>query len=461
MIWDYYNEKIIFITRGTGFIGTALLCRLVSQSSPERVYVLCRGGTEMAKAKWHDMLPSSMAKALSHDERITVLDGELGNTATMDLSETTLQMLKRTVHVVFYVAATTQLDNSLRELAYSVIEPSLCLTEYVFKFPKLERYVFFSTAYANSHLWKCQKSTDVAVEEKVYPLIPLDSEEDSYRGTLEAWKTLHKMGTSDEYEAHDFPWPCAYAKHLSERLILQKASESNNLDKVLIMRPSVLGPADRYPCPGFATKHGTPSTACAAAYMLHPGRQIRLSTRCQNPNQETTIDEVPIDVVVDRTLVHVALGTTGCVHAVSGVQGRITAEQWWHAFKKERRLPWNAIPTWTSEDWHSPNLHQIAQRYKIIGTSFAFAQDETLRVVEQLGDFEEEGLYLFADRSKPYSLHLRRHHILHHAMQLAKEKKWPACLARLLCRKEVQHPGERDASAHRLIPTFSSRYTPF
>lgn len=46
MIWDYYNGKTLFITGGTGFIGTALLCRLLSQSSPKRVYVLCQGGSE-------------------------------------------------------------------------------------------------------------------------------------------------------------------------------------------------------------------------------------------------------------------------------------------------------------------------------------------------------------------------------------------------------------------------------
>lgn len=46
MVWDYYNGKTVFITGGTGFIGTVLLYRLLSQSSPERVYVLCRGGEQ-------------------------------------------------------------------------------------------------------------------------------------------------------------------------------------------------------------------------------------------------------------------------------------------------------------------------------------------------------------------------------------------------------------------------------
>ncbi|OQE39356.1 hypothetical protein PENCOP_c007G07424 [Penicillium coprophilum] len=433
MIWDYYNGKTIFVTGGTGFIGTALLCRLLSQSSPRRVYVLSRGGSDKAKAKWSNILPPSAANILTENERLTILDGELGNTATMSLPEETIQMLKRTVHIVFHAASSVQLHNSLRELAYTVLAPSICLTQYALKFPNLERFVFFSTAYANAHLWKTHESTDVSVDERVYPLGR--EEEDYYKIALEAWSAVQKAGSSDEYDAHDFPWPYAYAKHLAERLVLQKAVERNRMDKILIIRPSVLGPADKFPYPGFATSDGAPSTACAAAYILHAGRRIKLSTRCKSPDQESTIDEVPIDVVVDRTLVHVALRTSGCVHAVSGEQGRLSTEEWWRAFKNERRLPWNAKPSWTDEDWHSSDLHQIARRFKIIGTSFAFSQERTVKAVEKLGTGERESLQLFADRSNPYSLRLRRHHIYHQAVQVAKMKKWPLWSVRLFCRK--------------------------
>ncbi|KAJ5788564.1 hypothetical protein N7457_003554 [Penicillium paradoxum] len=433
MIWDYYNGKTVFVTGGTGFIGTALLCRLLSQSSPERVYALCRGGREKAHAKWFKTLPKSVANRLTENPRLTIFDGELGETSRMNLSEETIQMLKQTVHIVFHAASSIKLQNSLRELAYTVLAPSLCLTQYALKFPNLERFVFFSTAYANAHLWKTHKSTDVPVDERVYPL---GTEEEDYSlSALEAWKEVQKTGSSDEYDSHDFPWPYAYAKHLAERLVLQKASERNKLDKVLIIRPSVLGPAEKFPCLGFSTSYGAPSTACAAAYMLHPGRRIKLPTRCENPDKESTIDEVPVDVVVDRTLLHVALGTSGCVHAVSGEQGRLTTEEWWHAFKKERRLPWKAKPAWTSDDWHSPDLHQMARQFKIIGTSFAFSQEKTIQAAEKLDHSEKKDLVLFVDRSKPYSLHLRRHHIHHQAVQVAKKKKWPLCSARLLCRK--------------------------
>lgn len=46
MIWDYYENKILFVTGGTGFVGTTVLYRLLSQAKPKHVYVLCRGGLE-------------------------------------------------------------------------------------------------------------------------------------------------------------------------------------------------------------------------------------------------------------------------------------------------------------------------------------------------------------------------------------------------------------------------------
>ncbi|KAJ6037224.1 hypothetical protein N7540_001503 [Penicillium herquei] len=438
MVWDYYNDKNVFITGGTGFIGTTLLYRLLTQSSPKNVYVLSRGGYSKAKAKWANMLPAHLAKVLYDSKCMTILDGELGDTATMSLPDEKLQMLKRTVHVVIHAAASIELKNSLRELSYTIIAPTLCLTQYALKFANLERFVFVSSAYVNSHLWKTSKSSDVAVEERVYPLG--GSMEDPYSSAPEIWREVQKSGTSDEYDAHDFPWAYAYAKHLAERLALEKASQKNALDKILIIRPSVVGPADKFPYPGFTTSHSTPSTACAAAYALHPGRKIHLSTRCENPEQDATIDEVPVDVVADRMLVHIALASSGCVHAVSGEKGRLRIEDWWHAFKNERRLPWSVKPVWTSDDWHSKNLHHMARNFKIIGTSFAFADDKTDAIAKQLGA-EKEELHLYADRSKPYhhTLIHRRHHIHNAARQLAKKSRWPRCSVSLLCRKG-KHP---------------------
>jgi thioester reductase-like protein len=104
------------------------------------------------------MLPVPIANTLSQSNRMTILDGELGDTATMDLPEETLQMLKETVHIIIHAAASIELKNSLRELSYTVIAPTLCLVKYALKFPNLEKFVFLSSAYVNAHLWKSSKS---------------------------------------------------------------------------------------------------------------------------------------------------------------------------------------------------------------------------------------------------------------------------------------------------------------
>lgn len=449
-MWEYYHEKVIFLTGGTSFIGMTLLFRLLTQSSPKQVYVLCRGGHEYvsrspsaskpgvltlscrkAREEWTSMLGSVHAKPLAESNCITILDGELGDTATMDLPDTTLQMLKQTVHIIIHAAAAAQLKNSLREVSYTIIAPTLCLTQYALKFPRLEKFVFLSSAYVNAHLWNSSTEYDVTVEERLYPVN--EEGDQPHRTALDVWREVQAQGTSEEYEAHDWPWAYAYAKHLTERLILEQASEQNALDKFLIIRPSVVGPADLYPYHGFADAYSTASTACAAAYALHPGRKIALASRCADPEQQATIDEVPVDVVADRVLLHVAMGSTGCVHAVSGVKGRLRIEEWWHAFKKERRLPWKVSPVWSSDDWHSKDLHPIGKEFKILGTSFAFEDDKTVNLADSLTPHMRNSLRLFADRSLPYSLIHRRHHIHQMAKHTAGKTVWPACSVRFLC----------------------------
>lgn len=381
-------------------------------------------------AKWAELLsPSFMATVLKSD-CMTVLEGDITK-ENMGLSDSDIQTLHNTVNMVIHAASSINLRDPLKKLAQSVIAPSLALADLALGSPKLERFVFVSTAYANAHLWMEHHALDVPVDEKIYPLA---HEDGSYISAIEAWDELQKTGTTGEFRSHNFPWPYGYAKQLTERLLVERAAQQNKLQKLLILRPSVIGPADELPFPGFTTPWSTPSTACAAAYVLHPGCRILMATRFKNPNRDSTIDEVPVDVVVDRLLVHLALGTSGCVHAVSGKDHRIPLQEWWDAFRKERRIPWKPKPVWLTDDWHSSRLHPMARIFKIIGASFAFAEGKTVDVLEKLDD--KEHLRLFAAQTGEYSLVDRRHHIRHIGFQMAKRKKnWPLWMVKLATRK--------------------------
>jgi fatty acyl-CoA reductase len=64
----------------------------------------------------------------------------------------------------------------------------------------------------------------------------------------------------------------------------------------------------------------------AAGSKLSP--TIRLASRFETFDQDSTINYVPVDVVVDRLLVHVAYGTTGPVHAVAGAARTSLQDSW-------------------------------------------------------------------------------------------------------------------------------------
>lgn len=218
------------------------------------------------------------------------------------------------------------------------------------------------------------EAADVPVQEDIYPL---GQEKDSGQQALEAWNEVQTTGTSHEYRSYDFPFAYAYAKHLTERLITHKFNKHDISNKLLIIRPSAIAPAIEFPYQGFSSPASTPSTVLAASIVLYPGRHMVIAGRCQDPWKETTMDEVPVDVVVDRLLIHTAFATSGCIHAVRGENERFPFEAWWKPLMGKRRIPWRVKPAWKEVDWHSSKSHPSARIYKVLGASFAFSQEDS------------------------------------------------------------------------------------
>jgi nucleoside-diphosphate-sugar epimerase len=45
-MWDFYNDKNILVTGGSGFLGTAVVHRILTSSERAHIYLICRGGME-------------------------------------------------------------------------------------------------------------------------------------------------------------------------------------------------------------------------------------------------------------------------------------------------------------------------------------------------------------------------------------------------------------------------------
>lgn len=367
--------------------------------------------------KWSQVLPSNALKKLLNPSLLTVIDGDI---VKPDVGMTTQQMtmLKKEVDIIIHTASSINLGRSLSRVSDSVIDGSEKLARLALECEKLKRFVYVSTAYANSYLYNETDSFDVEVEERFYPL----ATQQPKRGVVDEWRDVKERITSAEYEAHDFPWPYAYAKHVTERLLYKMFCDWGHPEKILILRPSIVCAAQKYPYPGFSFPLSTPSIMIAAGVALTPSVKVRMSTRLDHPETESTFDDVAVDVVVDRLLAHLAKSSSTIVHAVGGERSRYPFEVYWRQALRIRRLPWTPKLVWTRLGWHSPKMHPIPQVFKVIGASFNFSEKETERLWDELSEEERCELQLFnAFNGEQYDILGQREQILSTAGWMAKK----------------------------------------
>lgn len=137
---------------------------------------------------------------------------------------------------------------------------------------------------------------------------------------------------------------------------------------------------------------------------LTPSIWFHAATRAKHPDTEVTADEVPVDVVVDRTLLHLAYGSNGIVHAVCGERGRYAFKELWDDGMAVRKMPWRLRMTWLDVDWHSPRLHYIARLFVLYGMSFNFSEERTVELWDRVPEDQRQGLNVFKDCSRGFGL---------------------------------------------------------
>ena len=81
---------------------------------------------------------------------------------------------------------------------------------------RLDRFPYLSTTYANAHLHHLYQGVDTQVSERVYSLRSSGGD-----NTVLELDDLRNCGSTPEYSTHKFPFPYAYAKHFTERILLR------------------------------------------------------------------------------------------------------------------------------------------------------------------------------------------------------------------------------------------------
>ncbi|GAB1192756.1 hypothetical protein APSETT444_001952 [Aspergillus pseudonomiae] len=154
--------------------------------------------------------------------------------AGLGLPREIISELQKEVNIIIHAASTINLTYSLERVFEHIVIPSESLAQMALEFTNLDRFVYVSTAFANTHLYKVSNKPQTVINEDIYPLLGegklLD---DSLLSAQDARDQIKKTGSSAEFELHDFPWPYAYGKHLAERLILNLFIEKGWTSKCL------------------------------------------------------------------------------------------------------------------------------------------------------------------------------------------------------------------------------------
>lgn len=366
---------------------------------------------------WQNTLPPSVVAELCSSSRIQVLDGDVCK-KNFGLDQDSATSLQKTIKVVIHAASSINLEHNLAWLAPIIIQGTLNTAEFALGCKSLDRFVYISTAYANSYLHYLEPSTVPHISERIHSL---RKGIDPYLDVEEEWLDLQESGTTPQYETTPFPFAYAYAKHLTERLLVNRfgtddatsqrsgsssASSSSarlspippgpsNAPKLLIIRPSIIGPAESPPAPGWQIATSAPVTCLLAFFLLTPATRLTFYSALSRPNNDAIIDEVPVDIVFNRIIWHTAAGTSGIVHANRELALCHSFGTYVRSIQKLRRLPWDSRVVW-EKDAASAKLCKISTLYQISGCTFDFDDSDTRSVWAAMTRKDRQAFPLFA-----------------------------------------------------------------
>jgi alcohol-forming fatty acyl-CoA reductase len=344
LLGEAYKDKKILLTGGTGFLGTALIEKIL-RSLPDlgRLYLLVRHsrGKSAADRFERDVLGATAFRGLREklgddfedyvSKKVRVLEGDV-HAPSLDLGEDDLTEFSREVDVVIHSAASVIFDAPLDAAVDSNVRGTLGLLKLARAWEKLPLFIHISTAYVAGTSKEdapeappgasSPNGTTLDAREEVLGLEAVVAEVDEAsqersllrRFETEARRELGMVGEEEEVvarvdqlrrawmrerlvergtlRARDLGWNDVYTftKSLAERMVVAERGET----PLVIMRPAIIESSHREPYPGWiqGTRMADPIIMAFAKGILRefPG------------NPKSYVDIVPVDHVVNAIL---------------------------------------------------------------------------------------------------------------------------------------------------------------
>ncbi|XP_034234650.1 fatty acyl-CoA reductase wat-like [Thrips palmi] len=279
----FYAGKVIFVTGGTGFMGTILLEKILrSCPSVEKVYVMMRGKKgKCLEERFKEQFEGPVFEAMRTQRpgfqlKVYPLEGDCSQ-PQMGLSQESREKLKE-VNVVFHMAATVRFDEKIRLATAINVQSTVDLLALARTMPDLKAFVHVSTAYSYPQ--------NKIIEEKFYKpdvsperlMNILNSMEDDMLNAI----TPQLITT----------WPNTYAftKAVAEDVVQQ---HSKGLP-VIMVRPSIVISTAKEPIAGWINNVYGPTGVVAGA-----GVGLIKALYCDS---EKLADMVPVDMAINSVL---------------------------------------------------------------------------------------------------------------------------------------------------------------
>jgi len=316
-VYSSLKDKHIFITGVTGFLGKAILEKLLRDASQmKRVFVLIRGGRQSAERRFcEDVLGSSIFDTLRQEygdefenwakSKISIIEGELTE-PMFGLSSGEFAGLANQIDLIINSAASVNFRENLEkalEINTLSLNNIVALAQYNVQTQTPVMQV--STCYVNglnqgtiSETISAPKSGRIkALNDDSYAVEPLlnqlrneiDRCKQRTQGPDKQEQALIKLGIQ---QSHYYGWNDTYTftKWLGEQLLLQKLGRQ----KLTLLRPSIIESAIREPAPGWV--EGV-KVADALIYAYAKGRVSIFPGK-----NDGILDVIPVDLVANAAL---------------------------------------------------------------------------------------------------------------------------------------------------------------